>query len=102
MFWVYYYSLSQCVLLQNRQLLDNEMKNTFKDDVNCCIKECIHENGLQLSDLQIKRLTNKINEKEIEKWEENENFARTSRLHFTNRHKEQISKFIREKFRKSM
>jgi hypothetical protein len=78
------------------------MKNTFKDDVNCCIKECIHENGLHLSDLQIKRLTNKINEKEIEKWEENENFARTSRLQFTNRHKKQISKSIREKFRKSM
>ena len=78
------------------------MKNTFKDDVNCCIKECIHEDGLQLTDLQIKRLTNKINEKEIENWEENENFARTSRLQFTNRHKEHISKFIHEKFRKSM
>ena len=76
------------------------MKDTFTDDVNRCIKKCIHENGLQIGEEQIKRLAYKINEKEIENWEEN--FAGTSRLQFTNKHKEQISKFICEKFKKSM
>lgn len=81
-------------------MADKEMKDTFIDDVNRCIKKCIHENGLQVGELQIERLARIINKREIENWEEK--FAGTSRLQFTNKHKEQISKFICEKFRKSM
>jgi hypothetical protein len=83
-------------------MADKEMKDTFRDDVNRCIQKCIHENGLQIGELQIERLAHTINKREIESWEENKNFTGTASLQFTNRHKEQISKFIRGNFRKSM